>query len=136
MNTNLLLRFTIIALLLNNCIGVLLNFELTVLSAIFVFGIPGIIFLFVLFFWTFKTHYRKPSHYIVWASVMIPYNVLVYYIAIDLADDVELATFKSIGGFATLFPLINCILLSILFGTSVHELSKQDKALSEDKALF
>lgn len=132
---NPFIRLILKVLFLNNLTGILLYLPLTVMSVIFVMGIPGVVFFIALAIWLYKNKSRFMSTYFVSCIGMIPYNFYIYQIAKDIAkSEKDLATFKVFAGYPEVFPIINVCLLALLLLVCIYFSFKPAETAHEDLA--
>lgn len=105
-----------ICLLVNNILGVVLNFELVIWGIIFLIAVPRLIFLFVYGLWyyyqtTGEEEFRyNPSL----LFLMIFYNIVIYYLSSEVKS-----YFNSF--YPDFFPLLNIILCGLMFTIRITE---------------
>lgn len=119
MKENKIIRFIGKLLFINNLIGILCYPDLTLLSLVFIMGIPGVIAFIIYAYWLYKNEKRNRFLILFLAAIMIWYNYIIYQITLD-----DIGSEFSSNGIRLLlkaeyFPIINVALNSILALTSI-----------------
>lgn len=119
MKENKIIRFICKLLFINNLIGILCYPDLTLLSLVFIMGIPGIVAFIIYTYWLYKNEKRNRFLILFLAAIMICYNYTIYQITLD-----DIGSEFSSKGIRLLlraeyFPIINVVLNSILALTSI-----------------
>lgn len=126
MKNNTIIQVILILLFLNNLIGIILNFELTIVSICCVLGIPVVLGFLVNIYWLIK--FKKSEylviHFIFFSFFLISYNFFVYKITIENS----LSYFNSFYPFV--FPFINSILYLLLMFASIFYIYQLKKKLN------
>ncbi len=116
MNLNQLIKYLIIALFINNLVGIFLNLELVLLAIVFVgIGIPGIVFFFIYGIWCFEPRRKNPLLLL----VMMSYNAFLIFLTEDLGLNIVDPEFHVMILSPCLFPLLNILLCLMLLITSL-----------------
>lgn len=108
-------------LFLNNLVGIILNFKLTIMSCIILLGIPGVLFFGIYCSWTFNPKPRHYNNYIILSFLMILYNLLIYFITEDTFNQDEFMEVMK----PHVFPVVNMVLCGLLFLVGVGEALSQ-----------
>ncbi|MES2616847.1 MAG: hypothetical protein V4613_03155 [Bacteroidota bacterium] len=114
MKENKFIRLIYAFLFFNNLIGIVCYPDLTLLSLVFIMGIPGVIAFIVYTYWYFKNIKINRILLVILALILAYYNYIIYEITIDefgaeFSNNIIRKTLK-----AEYFPIINIFLNGFL----------------------